>query len=81
MKPTMARKIVIDAVMMAVWRRKPNRTLIRSNQGSEYGSDDWLRFCREHQLEPSMSRRDNCWGGRSWVWLTAPWLDAANSWR
>ena len=25
------------------------------------GSDDWQRFCREHDLEPSMSRRWNCW--------------------
>jgi putative transposase len=61
MKPTMARELVVDAVMMAVWRRKPNRTLIHSDQGSQYGSDDWLRFCAEHRLEPSMSRRGNCW--------------------
>ncbi len=36
MKPTMARELVIDAVMMAVWRRKPNRTLIHTDQGSQY---------------------------------------------
>jgi putative transposase len=30
-------------------------------QGSQYGSDDWIRFCKEHQLEPGMSRRGNCW--------------------
>jgi len=61
MKPTLAREIVIDAILMAVWRRKPRGTLIHSDQGSQYGSDDWLRFCREHHLEPSMSRRGNCW--------------------
>jgi putative transposase len=44
-----------------LWRRKPNRTLMHSDQGSQYGSDDWLRFCAEHRLEPSMSRRGNCW--------------------
>jgi putative transposase len=22
---------------------------------------DWLRFCREHNLQPSMSRRGKCW--------------------
>jgi putative transposase len=32
-----------------------------SDQGSQYGSDDWLRFCRAHKLDPSMSRRENCW--------------------
>jgi putative transposase len=47
---------------MAVWRRKPNgKVIVHSDQGSQYGSDDWLRFCREHSLEPSMSRRGNCW--------------------
>jgi putative transposase len=61
MKPTLAREIVIDAILMAVWRRKPRGSLIHSDQGSQYGSDDWLRFCREHHLEPSMSRRGNCW--------------------
>ena len=24
-------------------------------------SDDWRRFCRTNKLEPSMSRRGNCW--------------------
>jgi putative transposase len=61
MKPTLARELVLDAVLMAVWRRRPHRTLIHSDQGSQYGSDDWLRFCRENHLDPSMSRRGNCW--------------------
>lgn len=62
MKPTLAREIVIDALMMAVWRRKPTKkVLIHSDQGSQYGSDDWCRFCLSNNLEPSMSRRGNCW--------------------
>lgn len=62
MKPTLARELVLDAILMAVWRRKPKqKVLIHSDQGTQYGSDDWLRFCREHELEPSMSRRGNCW--------------------
>lgn len=60
-KPTMARELVLDAVMMAVRRRRPQHTLIHSDQGSQYGSDDWRRFCRTNHLEPSMSRRGNCW--------------------
>ncbi|CAM7442220.1 Integrase catalytic domain-containing protein [Klebsiella pneumoniae] len=28
---------------------------------SQYGSDDWQRFCRANNLVPSMSRRGNCW--------------------
>jgi len=62
MKPTLARELVVDALLMAVWRRKPrSKVVIHSDQGSQYGSDDWLRFCQEHHLAPSMSRRGNCW--------------------
>jgi putative transposase len=62
MKPTMARELVLDALLSAVWRRKPKRrVLVHSDQGSQYGSDDWKRFCDANQLDPSMSRRGNCW--------------------
>lgn len=62
MKPSLAKEIVLDALLMAVWRRRPKqRVLIHSDQGSQYGSDEWLRFCKHHNLEPSMSRRGNCW--------------------
>jgi len=62
MKPSLARGIVLDALLMAVWRRRPIRTvLVHSDQGSQYSSDDWLRFCDQHNLKPSMSRRGNCW--------------------
>jgi putative transposase len=43
MKPTLAREPVLDAILMAVWRRKPKRkVLIHSDQGTQYGSNDWL---------------------------------------
>ncbi len=62
MKPSLAKEIVLDALTMSVWRRKPARSvLIHSDQGSQYGSDDWLRFCKANNLQPSMSRRGNCW--------------------
>jgi len=62
MKSSLSRDLVLDAVLMAVWRLRPKtRVLIHSDQGSQYGSDDWHRFCREHDLEPSMSRKGNCW--------------------
>ena len=46
---------------MAVRRRRPRGTLIHSDQGTQYGSDAWRRFCRSNHLEPSMSRKGNCW--------------------
>ncbi|WP_236183549.1 IS3 family transposase [Pseudomonas protegens] len=62
MKPTLGKELALDALLMAVWRRKPKtRVIVHSDQGSQYGSDDWKRFCLANHLEPSMSRRGNCW--------------------
>jgi putative transposase len=60
-RATIHRQLVLDAVLMAVKRRRPRRTVIHSDQGCQYSSDDWRRFCRTNRLEPSMSRRGNCW--------------------
>jgi putative transposase len=59
--PTIHRELVLDAVLMAVRRRRPKGTVIHSDQGTQYGSDAWRRFCRSHHLVPSMSRKGNCW--------------------
>ena len=58
---TIQRELVLDALLMATRRRHPRGTLIHSDQGSQYGSDAWKRFCRSNHLEPSMSRKGNCW--------------------
>jgi putative transposase len=34
--------------------------IVHSDQGSQYGSDDAVRFFKDHGLIPSMSRRGNC---------------------
>jgi putative transposase len=60
-KPRLDQDLVLDALLMAVRGRKPQHVLIHSDQGSQFGSDAWRRFCRAHHLEPSMSRRGNCW--------------------
>ena len=53
--------VVLQALLMAVWRRKPkNKVLIHSDQGSQFTSMDWAAFIRAHNLEHSMSRRGNC---------------------
>lgn len=60
-RPTMDRELVLDAVLKAVRLRRPKRRAnIHSDQGAEYGSDDWPRFCQSHHLEPSKSRRGHC---------------------
>ena len=35
--------------------------MIHSDRGTQFGSDAWRRFCRSNHLEPSMSRKGNCW--------------------
>lgn len=53
--------LVLDALLMALWRRKPhNKVLIHSDQGSQYTSYEWQTFLESHNLECSMSRRGNC---------------------
>lgn len=53
--------LVIDALLMAIWRRKPkHRVLIHSDQGIQYTCSDWRNFVTENGLELSMSRRGNC---------------------
>jgi len=53
--------VVLQALHMAVWRRKPkHRVLIHSDQGSQFTSMDWAAFMRAHHLEHLMSRRGNC---------------------
>ncbi|MBK7908633.1 MAG: IS3 family transposase [Gemmatimonadetes bacterium] len=59
--PTIHRELVLDAVLVAVQQRRPRGTLIHSDQGVQYGSDAWRRFCRTNHLVPSMSRKGYCW--------------------
>ena len=62
MGSSMATELVLDALMMAVWRRRPKApVMIHSDQGSQFGSDDFNRWCKDNRLVPSMSRRGNCW--------------------
>ena len=58
----MRTSLVLDALTMAVWRRKPkDSVIIHSDQGSQFGSDEFNRWCKDNRLSPSMSRRGNCW--------------------
>lgn len=61
MKSTPKADLVIDALLMAVWRRKPEgKVLVHSDQGVQYTSSDWRSFLKDNNLEASMSRRGNC---------------------
>lgn len=61
MSRRMTTDLVLNALLMAVWKRKPaNEVLVHSDQGSQFSSEDWQSFLRTHRLKGSMSRRGNC---------------------
>jgi len=61
MQSRITKELALDALLMAVWRRKPEgKVVVHSDQGSQYTSHDWDSFLKAHELEGSMSRRGNC---------------------
>jgi putative transposase len=58
----MRAKLVNDALLMAVWKRKPGKGLIwHTDRGSQYASDSHRALLKEHGITQSMSRKGNCW--------------------
>lgn len=53
--------LVLQALTMAVWRRRPEAGLVlHSDQGCQFTSADWQAFLRDNGIVCSMSRRGNC---------------------
>jgi putative transposase len=62
LKPRMTADIVIDALTMAWFRRKPAPGLIHhSDRGSQYASHAFQARLKEYGMVCSMSRKGNCW--------------------
>lgn len=62
MSSIMTTDLVLTALFGTVWRRRPkHKIVIHPDQGSQFNSDAWFRFCRDHNIERSMSRRGNCY--------------------
>ena len=54
--------LTLDALTMAYWRRKPsNQVWLHSDQGAPYTSRRFRKLLATLNIEPSMSRRGNCW--------------------
>ena len=54
--------LVRDALLMAIWRRKPGQGLIHhSDRGSQYACHQYQDILQEHGMIPSMSRKGDCW--------------------
>jgi transposase InsO family protein len=51
-----------NALMMAVWKRQPNKGLmVHSDRGSQYASGLYQKTIKKHGFICSMSRKGNCW--------------------
>jgi len=62
MDRTMRAELVNNALLMAIWKRKPARGLLwHTDRGSQYASDSHRALLKEHGIIQSMSRKGNCW--------------------
>ena len=58
----MRAELVNQALSMALSQRQPAAGLImHTDRGSQYGADSYRQLLIQHRLEPSMSRKGNCW--------------------
>ena len=49
MKLNMATELVLNALMMSGWRRRPKQdVIIHSDQSSQFGSDDFTRWRKDN---------------------------------
>jgi transposase InsO family protein len=58
----MRAELVTQALAMATSQRQPAAGLImHTDRGSQYGADSYRQFLTQHGIQPSMSRKGNCW--------------------
>jgi len=54
--------LVIRSLLMAVKRKQPGAGLINhSDRGSQYCSQDYTKLLKHYNMQPSMSRKGNCY--------------------
>lgn len=62
MDSRMQADLVNNAMLMAIWKRKPVQGLIfHSDRGSQYASDSYRKLLEIHGVKASMSRKGDCW--------------------
>lgn len=62
MDKRMTRQLVMDALTMAVQRRRPpSGVIFHSDRGSQYASADYQSLLAKHGMRCSMSRKGDCW--------------------
>ena len=54
--------LVNQALSMALLQRQPAAGLLmHTDRGSQYGAESYRQLLSQHRIEPSMSRKGNCW--------------------
>jgi putative transposase len=62
MSERMGQELVIDALRMAIWRRKkPLGVMVHSDRGSQYCAKEFQKLIGEYSMVCSMSRKGECW--------------------
>ena len=62
MSSRMKAQLVVDALRMAIWQRKPTAGLImHTDRGSQYASHQYRQLLSAHGIKGSMSRKGDCW--------------------
>lgn len=62
MSKRMKRKLTLDALAMAYWRRKPLSELLHhSDRGSQYACNEYRKRLEQYGMQASMSRKGDCW--------------------
>jgi putative transposase len=62
MQDNMKADLVDQALLMAIWSRKPKRGLLwHTDRGSQYCADSHREILLAHGIVQSMSRKGNCW--------------------
>ena len=62
MNKRMKAQLVLDALAMAYWKRKPSAGLLHhSDRGSQYACGQYRDQPENYQMIPSMSRKGDCW--------------------
>lgn len=62
MNDNMRVELANNALLMALWQRKPSRGLLwHTDRGSQYAADEHKKILKEYGITQSMSRRGNCW--------------------
>jgi len=55
-------ELVDNAILMAIWKRKPEKDLVwHTDRGRQYASDSHRKILKDHKIIQSMSRKGDCW--------------------